>query len=137
MKRVKTKKFNAALADILNMADVVFAGVPDDPGWVTMEANLKGRECVDALFPHAHIAWREPEPGMPPDWRGFSIHLPDVVASTETKLPLEITGGKNLYEVAPDALAFLLAIGVNRQGGRSAIWRGEKMEIYVPPAGNN
>ena len=28
------------------------------PGWVIMAVNTKGRECVEALFPQAHIAWR-------------------------------------------------------------------------------
>jgi hypothetical protein len=42
-------------------------GVHDDPGWVEMDANDKGRACVDALFPEAHIAWREPGNGAPAD----------------------------------------------------------------------
>jgi hypothetical protein len=125
--------------DFVNMADALFEGNHDDEqhGWVAMAANQKGRECIEALFPDACIAWRDPGEGLPNDWRGFDLNLPDVIAATTTKLPLEITRGADLNAANPDALAFLLATGVNRQGGRSAVWREGRMEIYVPPASNN
>jgi hypothetical protein len=98
-----------------------------------MDANSKGRECVDALFPDAHIAWREPSEGLPADWRGFEINVPGVVdALPETKLPLEITGGMNLHEVDPDALAYLLAVGVVRQGGCAGVYSDECLNIFSP-----
>ena len=102
-----------------------------------MNVSPKGRECVDALFPQAQIAWRESDFPTDPsgdwgDWRGFEINLPDVVAQTETKLPLEITGGADLDEAQPDALALLLAIAVKRQGGRSAYFARGCMEIFHP-----
>jgi hypothetical protein len=50
---------------------------------------------------------------------------------------LEITGGANLDKATPDQLAFLLAAGVSRQGGRSAIYSNGRLEIYVPPNANN
>jgi hypothetical protein len=120
------------------MVDAVFIGVQDDPGWVEMYASAKGREYINALFPKAHIAWADDCGAMPPrEWRAFSINLPDAVAATETRLPLEITRGANLDEATPDALAFLLAMGVCRQGGRCAAWRGSHLNIHVPQAGNN
>jgi hypothetical protein len=88
-----------------------------------MYAAAKGRECIDALFPRAHIEWKDDCP-MPREWRAFSINLPDVVAATETRLPLEITRGANLDEATPDALAFLLAMGVRRQGGHPVLVTG-------------
>ena len=135
----RSKRFRAKNSDFVNMVNAVFAGVQDDPGWVEMYADAKGRECVNALFPKAHLAWKDDcGDALPREWRAFSIHLPDVVAATETRLPLEITRGANLDEATPDALAFLLAMGVERQGGRCAIRRGKGYEIYVPhAAGSN
>ena len=76
--------------------------------------------------------------GVPADWRAFDINLPDAIAATETKLPLEITGGADLDEANPDVLANMLASGVSQQGGRSAIYREDKgFNIYVPAAGSN
>jgi hypothetical protein len=116
-------------SDISKLVDAMFIGNHDKPAWVTMVVNAKGRSCVDALFPQAHITWRDPGDVVPADWHGFEINLPDV-SMTQTKLPLEITGGADLDAADPDALAVLLAIGVNRQGGRSAVWRdGGHLEI--------
>ena len=113
-------------------------GVQDDQGWVEMYAGAKGRECINALFPKAHIAWADDRSEMlPREWRAFSINLPDVVAATETRLPLEITRGANLDEATPDALAFLLAMGARRQGARCAAWRKDHLDIYVPQAADN
>jgi hypothetical protein len=130
-----TKRIMLNGSDITNMVDAVFFGVQDDPGWVEMYADAKGRECIDAIFPKAHIAWKDDCP-MPREWRAFSINVPDVIAATETRLPLEITRGANLDEATPDALACLLAMGMQRQGGCCAAWRGDHLEIYVPQAGN-
>jgi hypothetical protein len=137
--KVVRKRLDLTISDLVDMCDVMFEGDHDDGrhGWVAMAANLKGRERVNALFPKAHIAWRDPGGGLPNDWLGFDINLLDVIAATTTKLPMEITRGADLNIANPDALAFLLAYGVNQQGGRAAIWRDGKMEIFVPPAGNN
>jgi hypothetical protein len=98
------------MADLPNMVDAIFAGNHDDPGWVEMSANdKKGCACVDALFPEAHIAWREPADGAPSDWQGF--------------------------EANPDVLALLLAMGVMRQGGRAAYFREGQIEIVLPHSG--
>lgn len=118
-KKLKTKTIN--MTDLPQLIDALFIGDPDRPGWVIMEVNTKGRDYVDALFPNARIAWRDSDL-VPADWHGFSMNVPDVVRATETKLPLEITRGANLDEANPDALAFLLAAGVNHQGGRSAVY---------------
>jgi hypothetical protein len=113
--------------------------VQDDQGWVEMYASAKGRECIDALFPQAHIAWADDcgEEMLSRGWRAFSINLPDVVAATETRLSLEITGAANLDEATPDALAFLLAYSVRWHGGRSAAWRKDHLVVYVPQAASN
>jgi hypothetical protein len=100
-----------------------------------MNANDKGRACVDALFPEAHVAWREPGDGAPADWHGFIINIPDVVGEMETARALAITRGADLDEANPDALALLLAIGVMRQGGRAAYFRAGQIEIVLPPFG--
>jgi hypothetical protein len=82
-------------------------------------------------------AWRDPGDTVPADWHGFDINLPDVIATMETKLPLDIAEGANLDEATPDALAYLLVAGVNRQGGRAAFYRNGRLEIYLPPISNN
>jgi hypothetical protein len=134
--KIKPRKFKAEASDVPNLTDALFEGDHDMPGWVIMAANAKGCECINALFPQTHIAWRDAGPGLPNDWRAFKINVPDVVSATGTKLPLEITHGDNLDDATPEALAFLLAAGVNRQGGRSALLENGRLEIFTPHAGN-
>jgi len=124
---IKPKTFKAKLADIINLVDAIFDGNQEMPGWVFMAANAKGRECINALFPQEHIAWRAADPALPQDWRGFTINVPDVVSNTETKLP--ITKGVDLDESSPEALSLLLAMGVKHQGGNAACVNNGKMEI--------
>lgn len=133
----RQRRIDIAGSDLPNLVDAVFIGNHDEAGWVYMAVNAKGRSCVDALFPEARIAWRDPGDLVPASWHGFDINLPDVAAATKTKLPMDITGGTDLDNANPDALAFLLAVGVNRQGGRSAIWRNGRLEIYRSPVSNN
>ena len=130
--KIKPRKFKAKLADIPNLVDAVFEGDHEMPGWVIVAVNRKGCECVEALFPQAHIAWRDAGPGFPADWLGFKINVPD---AGPNKLP-NITGGANLDDARPDALAFLLAAGVKHQGGRSALLKNGRLEIFTPHAGN-
>jgi hypothetical protein len=132
----RTKAFSIKMAGLPNMVDAIFAGNHDDPGWVEMNANDKGRACVDALFPEARIAWREPGNGAPADWHNFIITIPDVVAEMETARALAITRGADLDEANPDALALLLAMGVMRQGGRAAYFREGQIEIVLPHSGH-
>jgi hypothetical protein len=132
----RAKTFSIKMADLPSMVDAIFAGDHDDPGWVEMSANDKGRACVDALFPGAHIEWREPGTGAPADWLGFVISIPDVVAEMDTALALAITRCADLGETNPDALALLLAMGVMRQGGRAAYFREGQIEMVLPHSGH-
>jgi hypothetical protein len=136
--KYKRRNIKVTATDLPQVTDAVFIGNHDRPGWVCMAVNDKGRECVDALFPHAKIAWRDAGDIVPADWHGFDINLPDVVAAMETKLPLDITSAADLDKCTPDALAFLLAIGVKRQGGRGAFYRSNGLlEIFHGPSSNN
>jgi hypothetical protein len=81
-------------------------------------------------FPERAYCVARTDPALPKDWRGFNINVPDVVANTETKLPLEITKGADLDYATPEALGLLLAMGVNRQGGNAACVKNGKLEIY-------
>ena len=134
----KSKAFTMKLADLPNMVDAIFDGDQKRFGWVHMFANVKGCNHVDALFPQAQIAWRElPLPGLPDDWRGMRVDLPEVVSSTTTNLPLEvIPAGRTIDDSTPDQLALLLAFGVRRDGGRAAILRQNNgavsVEIFTP-----
>ena len=102
----RAKTFSIKMADLPNMVDAIFAGDHDDPGWVEMSANDKGRACVDALFPEAHIAWREPGNGAPADWHGFIINIPDVVAEMETALALAVTAAPTSTRRTPTRWLF-------------------------------
>lgn len=120
--------------DLPHMLDAVFAGnhARKPSGWVAMDVNDKGRDCVEALFSSAlFIAWRAPNNGgFPANWHGFEIHVPRVVDAIQTKLPLWVLPGVDLHEANPDALAFLLAVGTVHQGARAAaIFRNGRLEI--------
>jgi hypothetical protein len=52
---IKPKMFKAKLADIINIVDAIFDGDHEMSGWVIMQANAKGRECINELFPQKHI----------------------------------------------------------------------------------
>lgn len=134
----KSKAFTMRLGDLLNMVDTVFDGHHKMPGWVHMFANAKGCNHVDALFPQACIEWRELlPPGLPDDWRGMQVNLPEAVSTTTTKLPLEvISAGRTIDDCSPDQLALLLAFGVRRDGGRAAILCQHNgmvsVELFIP-----
>ena len=136
--RAKSKAFTMKLGDLPNMVDAIFDGDHKSPGWVHMFANAKGCNHVDALFPQACIEWRElPLPGLPDDWRGMKVNLPEAVSMTTTNLPLKvIPAGRTIDDSTPDQLALLLAFGVRRDGGRAAILRRSNgavsVEIFAP-----
>jgi len=134
----KSKAFTMKLGDLPNMVDAIFDGDHKRLGWVHMFANAKGCNHVDALFPQACIEWRElPLPGLPGDWRGMKVNLPEAISTTTTNLPLEvIAAGRTIDDTTPDQFALLLAFGVRRDGGRAAILRQNNgavsVEIFTP-----
>ena len=135
--KVKAKAFTMKLGDLPNMVDAVFDGDRRMPGWVHMFANAKGCDHVDGLFPEAHIEWRVLPPGLPADWRGMRVNMPEVVSATSTHLPLEfVPAGSTISDCSQDQLALLLAFGVKRDGGRAAILRWNNgavsVEIFTP-----
>jgi hypothetical protein len=132
-----TKEFPIKMTDLPNMVDAFIVGDQDEQGWVIMSVSDQGRAYVDALFPDAHIAWRDTGADyLPADWHGFHINVPDVVAAIKTRLPLEITGGANLDEAHPDPLAYLLAYAVSCQGGCAAYTRDGRLEIIRRNSGH-
>ena len=60
---VRTEHIEMTMGDIPARADVIFSpGYGDDPsalnqGYVAIDANAKGREAVNAIFPGAPLAW--------------------------------------------------------------------------------
>jgi hypothetical protein len=128
----KSKAFTMKLADLPNMVDAVFDGDRKRRGWVDMFANAKGCNHVDALFPEAHIEWRELGPGFPADWHSMRVNLPEAVSTTTTNLPLKvIPAERTIDDCTPDQLALLLAFGVRRDGGRAAIIRQNNGAVSV------
>jgi hypothetical protein len=133
-KKLKAKRFALTRTDIPNMVDAIFHGRGD--GWVVIAANAKGRQCIEQVFPNAHIAWRDPDPAdnFPEDWRGFDLNLPDVASATRHDLPpiYDVP----LDEARPDALAFVLAIAARNQGARSMLVKQDgSTDIFVDEAG--
>jgi hypothetical protein len=133
----KSKAFTMKLGDLPNMVDAVFDGDRKNHGWVLMFANAKGCNHVDALFPQADIPWWQLPPGLPNDWRGMKVNLPEAVSATSTNLPLEvIPAGRTIDDCSPDQYALLLAFGVRRDGGRAAILRQNNgavsVELFIP-----
>jgi hypothetical protein len=148
-RRHHSKPFATTWRDVVAMLDAIF--IPNrlhmPPGWIMMEANRKGRELIDALFPSG-IAWRA-DPDFQknmnaPDWLGFELNVPVVVHELEalglhTNLPFEIMPpGHTIDDCNPDQWALLLAFGVRRGGGRAAQLTGDvrdgtaRFEIYRP-----
>jgi hypothetical protein len=126
------------MSDLPNMVDAVFDGHHKKPGWVHMFANAKGCDHIDALFPEAHIDWRELPPSFPAGWRSMQVDLPGAVSAMTTNLPLEvIPDGRTIDDCSPDQLALLLAFGMRRDGGRAAILRYDdngavSVELFIP-----
>lgn len=130
----RDKVFSIPASGIYEVLDALFMPAPDElDGWVYMTANEAGRVCIGALFPRAYIAWRDAAEGAPRDWRSFSFHVPNTVEATEHTLPLEITGGADLHDATSEALAYLLAYGVSRQGGRSGFRGGDGTTNILKP----
>src|SRR5215208_4738286 len=100
----KHHSFKLPFAHVIKAADALFQG--HEGGWVSISANAYGRQCVEKVFPDVHIEWREHERGVDPapDWRGFSLNLPDVAKATLHHLPPICD--RPLDESTPDALAF-------------------------------
>jgi hypothetical protein len=128
---VKQLRFQLPIQDIPQVVDALLIGLPD--GWVEISANERGRTAIEAVFPDAYIAWRDPGKGFPEEWLGFTLNLPDVASRTKHHLPP--INNTPLDDARPDALAFLLAIAAKNQGVRSGIWReNRKIEIFHPPS---
>lgn len=137
--KLKAQKLKVKPSDIPNLTDAIFFyGNPARPGWVEMYANEKGRNCVNGLFPNATISWTY-EDRFATGWFGFEINLPNTVVACEetnreTKLPFDVmksAGVATINDCSQKQLAVLLAFGVNRDGGRSAISDGKRYEMFV------
>jgi hypothetical protein len=108
------------------MVDAVFSGIrefPDtqeDLGWVSVAANAKGRAATERVFPGQAQEWGASETGWPADWQQCCVHVASA-DDHEHRLPLDIVpDGTDWTESNADALAFLLAMAVRRQGARVA-----------------
>jgi hypothetical protein len=132
-KSPRSTEFSMERSDCFNMADAIFDGGHMRPGWIHAFANAKGRNHIHALFPEADIEWPElPFPGFPDDWRSMQVNLTGCVSTMTTNLPLELMpAGSTIDDCTRDQLALLLAFGVMRAGGRSAIIRKHNDEVRV------
>jgi hypothetical protein len=97
----KPDAFTIKWGDIPNMVDAVFDGDYKMPGWVLMFANTKGCGHVDGLFPEAHIKWYELPSGLPYDWRGMRVNLPEVVSAPKQTCRLKSSRPGGPSTIAP------------------------------------
>jgi hypothetical protein len=110
---IHTKSFDASAQEIGEMCEALFEG--KHHGFVAVSASDRGRRAVEAVFPGAHIEWRFHADNAL-GWGEFSLNVIDCTVLPGHRLPLEITHGASLHDATPDALAYLLAMGVRRQG---------------------
>jgi hypothetical protein len=132
-KKLNPKTIQANILEIGEMTEAIFGGVyaAEQHGFVSIMASDEGRRAVEAVFPSGRIAWRYHEDN-PLGWGEFSLNVVDLADEMpDHQLPLDITGGARLGDSHPDALAFLLAMAVQRQGVNVAtIDQNEGFNIY-------
>ena len=133
----RSRRFKSKREDLFLLSDAVFCSGEERgaDGWVEMYANATGRECIRKLFPGERITWEEPPPGMPADWQAFEINLPGVMG----ELPPHcvnirtdfIPPDTSVNDLNPWQLCFILAVNVEYQGGRGAVWHDSGVDIYT------
>jgi hypothetical protein len=127
---MEMETFRATPDEIMQAADAFMFGRPD--GWVFVAANVQGRRSVEAVFPKAYFAWRDPGEGWPGDFLGFDFNVPNTASATQHHLPLAIMGGVSLDDAGPDGLTYVLAEAVREQGARVVFVTDDGEKYFLP-----
>lgn len=87
-------------------------------GWIAIDANEKGREAMQRIFPKARFNWHSARDGGPvwDGWQQICPHLPDVAAVVANALPANLLRLKPLHEATDSALCWLMAVAAHDQG---------------------
>ena len=124
--------------DVPQVCDALCIVEPRGGGAVTVLAKAFGQTSSEKVFPNWRIPWERNPSSFPHDWLHAVFHVPELARGVNELPP--ITGGAQLEEAAPHALAFLLAMGAYHQGARVAIWNeggDPELTLHIPPQGNN
>ena len=128
-----------AFDDLTKMVDVLFIGLDGEHlGVVQAIASQAGRKAVEKLFPECHIHWRDDlEPGLlADDWREFNFVLSRLLRDVaglglQHNLPKDLLGQVPIDELNPDQFAFLMAVGADDQGARTALWSISENKLAI------
>lgn len=126
-----------SLADMAARADVIFSpGVEDgsDPikvrarnqGFIAIDANAKGREAIEAIFPGVAFKWHnngfasvQPE-AFSPGWMACGPNVPLFAAKFPNTLPEHLVKLGPLDLKSDHALCFLMAVAARQHCSRTA-----------------
>jgi hypothetical protein len=152
---VRTEHIEMTMPEVAARADVIFSpGYGDDPsafnqGYVAIDANAKGREAVNAIFPGAPLAWDSNkglgsiDPAFGPAWQSCAPHLPFYASKYPNTLPEHLVKVGPLDLKSDGQLCFLMAVAADRHGARAA-WidldqtgRGIKSINFLADQSNN
>ncbi len=121
-----------SVSEVADRADVIFSpGYGNDPsafnqGFVAIDANAKGREAVNAIFPGASLPWDSNkgygsiDPAFGPAWHSCAPHLPLYAARYPNTLPEHLVKLGPLDLKSDGQLCFLMAVAAGLHGARTA-----------------
>jgi hypothetical protein len=105
--------------------DAIFEPDYPAPGSVIMYANVKGRQCIDNMFPNEPFSWSDRMSHLSDDWRACELKVEDIFPSGQVPLPLICQpippGLTTLVKSTSGQAALLLALGVQNSGGCATI----------------
>jgi hypothetical protein len=131
-RRAKSRKIKIALADVSQIADVLFIGCDGEHlGEVVAKASPAGRDAVEKLFPGTHTEWRDdlgPDATFfPEDRKEFTFIIRGLLSDLprfglKHNLPQQLIDLRPIEDISPDQWAVLMAIGAKDQVARAALW---------------
>jgi hypothetical protein len=128
---VCTEHLKMTWPQVVARADVIFSpGYGEDmsasnQGFVAIDANAKGREAVQAIFPSASLKWdarglASIEPAFGPRWMACAPSVPLYAAKFPNTLPEHLVKLGALDLKSDRQLCFLMAIAARQYGARAA-----------------
>jgi hypothetical protein len=131
-KHFRTEHIEMTWPQVAARTDVIFSpGFGEDvsasnQGYVAIDANAKGREAVNAIFPGAPLNWDSGkglgsiEPAFGPGWMACAPHVPMYAAKYPNTLPEHLVKAGPLDLKSDRQLCFLMAVAARNHGARAA-----------------